>query len=68
VWFVGLSSEHSKCRALHLPSLNIRTPIEHHIGNRARDSLKKKEEAVKKFNNRATKADTKQGKKNRNLT
>jgi len=63
VWFLGPSWEHSKRRALHLPPLSIKTPIEHQFWNRARDSLKKKKNDVKKSNNRATNASTKPGKK-----
>ena len=63
VWYLGLSWEHAKRRVVHLPPLNIKTPIEQQIWNRARDALKKKKEAMKKFNARAAKAGTKPCKK-----
>ncbi len=62
VWFLALCWEHAKRRALNLAPLNIKTPIEHQIWNRARDALKKKKEALKKFNSRAVKSAIKKGK------
>jgi len=62
VWFLGLSWEHAKRRALNLAPLYIKTPIEHQIWNRARDALKKKKEALKKFNSRAVKTAIRKGK------
>jgi hypothetical protein len=62
VWFLGLSREHAKRRALNLVPLYIKTPIEHQIWNRARDALKKKKEALKKFNSMAIKSVVKKGK------